>query len=52
MWWASSTRMYSIQPRPTQYAATYRANARPCPSLKRRSAQMTSRPTPMHHSDS
>jgi hypothetical protein len=22
MWWASSTRMYSIQPRPAQYAAT------------------------------
>ncbi len=29
MWWASSTRMYSIHARPEQYAATYSANARP-----------------------
>ncbi|KOG89048.1 hypothetical protein ADK38_16410 [Streptomyces varsoviensis] len=51
-WWASSTRRYSVQNRPTVYAATYSAKARPWPSLKRRSAQMTSSATPMHHSDS
>ena len=52
MWWASSTRMYSIQNRPAQYAATYSAKARPWPSLKRRSAQITSTATPTHHRDS
>ncbi len=52
MWWASSMRMYSIQARPTQYAATYSAKARPWPRVKRRSARTTSSATPTHHSDS
>ncbi len=49
---AMSLRINSTQNRPTQYAATYSANSRPWPILKRRSTQISTAKTRTFQSSS
>ena len=49
---AMSLRINSTQNRPKQYAATYSANSRPWPILKRRSTQISNAKTRRFQSNS